>query len=38
VLDASALLAFLLNEPGQDQVDRVLSNSVMSGVNWAEVL
>jgi PIN domain nuclease of toxin-antitoxin system len=38
VLDASALLAFLLDEPGQDLVDRLLPESVISGVNWAEVL
>jgi PIN domain nuclease of toxin-antitoxin system len=38
VLDASALLAFLLDEPGQDQVDSVLSAAVISGVNWSEVL
>lgn len=38
VLDASALLAFLLDEPGQDQIDPVLSESVISGVNWSEVL
>ncbi|NCJ07083.1 PIN domain-containing protein [Synechococcales cyanobacterium C] len=38
VLDASALLAFLLDEPGQEQVDQVLSKAVISGVNWAEVL
>lgn len=38
VLDASALLAFLLDEPGQDQVDLVLSESVISGMNWSEVL
>ncbi len=36
VLNASALLAFLLDEPGQDQVDAVLSEAVMSSVNWAE--
>ena len=36
VLDASALLAFLLDEPGQDQVDAVLFEAVMSSVNWAE--
>ena len=38
VLDASALLAFLLDEPGQEQVDQVLPEAVISGVNWAEVL
>jgi ribonuclease VapC len=38
VLDASALLAYLKNEPGGDVVDAVLSESVMSSVNWAEVI
>lgn len=38
VLDASALLAFLLDEPGQEQVDAVLEHSVISSVNWCEVL
>ncbi|MBE9079544.1 type II toxin-antitoxin system VapC family toxin [Romeria aff. gracilis LEGE 07310] len=38
VLDASALLAFLLDEPGQDQVDDALSGATISAVNWSEVL
>ncbi len=38
VLDASALLAYLKNEPGGDVVDGVLSESVISSVNWAEVI
>jgi ribonuclease VapC len=38
VLDASALLAYLKNEPGGDVVDGVLAESVMSSVNWAEVI
>jgi ribonuclease VapC len=38
VLDASALLAYLKNEPGGDVVDGVLSESIMSSVNWAEVI
>jgi ribonuclease VapC len=38
VLDASALLAYLKNEPGGDVVDAALSASVMSSVNWAEVI
>lgn len=38
VLDASALLALLRNEPGADTVERVLDGSVMSCVNLAEVL
>jgi PIN domain nuclease of toxin-antitoxin system len=38
VLDASALLAYLQGEPGEEVVDRVLGESVMSSVNWAEVV
>ena len=38
VLDASALLAYLQDEPGGDQVRDVLADSVMSSVNWAEVI
>jgi ribonuclease VapC len=38
VLDASALLAYLLDEPGSEIVDEVLSYSVMSAVNWSEVV
>lgn len=38
VLDASALLAFLLDETGQEQVDAVLAEAVMSSVNWCEVV
>jgi ribonuclease VapC len=38
VLDASALLAYLQSEPGGDRVDEVLAESVMSSVNWAEVI
>ena len=38
VLDASALLAYLRDEPGGDRVDGVLAESVMSSVNWAEVV
>ena len=38
VLDASAMLAYLQNEPGNELVDKVLSESVMSSVNWAEVV
>jgi PIN domain nuclease of toxin-antitoxin system len=38
VLDASALLALLREEPGADAVERVLDGSVMSCVNLAEVL
>jgi ribonuclease VapC len=38
VLDASALLAYLKDEPGGNRVDEVLAESVMSSVNWAEVI
>ena len=38
VLDASALLAFLQQEPGAEFVGEVLGHSLMSAVNWAEVL
>jgi len=39
VLDASALLAFLREEPGASKVAEVLENTAyMSAVNWAEVL
>jgi PIN domain nuclease of toxin-antitoxin system len=38
VLDASALLVYLQEEPGSDRVDRELTDSVMSSVNWAEVV
>jgi ribonuclease VapC len=38
VLDASALLAFLFKEPGSEFVREVLAHSVISAVNWTEVL
>ena len=38
VLDASALLAFLHDEPGGGQVESVLDGAVMSTVNWSEVV
>ena len=38
VLDASALLALLLGEPGADKVKATLDGSVMSVVNLAEVV
>ena len=37
VLDASAVLALLHDEPGADQVEASLGRAVMSAVNWAEV-
>ena len=38
VLDASALLAFLHDEPGADQVRQALDSACVSTVNWAEVV
>ena len=39
VLDASALLAFLGNEPGGDTVSgAILQDAAISAANWAEVL
>ncbi len=38
VLDASALLALLLAEPGADEVKARLDGSVMTTVNLAEVV
>jgi len=38
VLDASALLAYLLQEPGAEVVDGLLSDARMTNVNWAEVV
>jgi len=38
VLDAFALLAYLRQGPGGEMVDGVLAESVMSSVNWAEVV
>ncbi len=38
ILDASALLAALADEPGGERVARLLDGAVVSSVNWAEVL
>lgn len=38
VLDASAVLAYALSEPGADLVGKHLFGSVMSAVNYSEVL
>ena len=38
VLDASALLASLLGEPGAERVDAALDGAVMSSINLAEVV
>ena len=38
VFDASALLAVLQGEPGGDIVQKLIKISVMSSVNWSEVI
>lgn len=38
VLDASALLAFLHDEPGAARVREALEGAMVSAVNWAEVV
>ena len=38
VLDGSALLAYLQDEPGGEPVRAVLPRAVMSTVNWTEVI
>lgn len=38
VLDASALLALLLAEPGEERVRAVLPDSAMTTVNFGEVV
>lgn len=38
VLDASAILALLNNEPGADRVESVLPYSIISAVNLAEIV
>ena len=39
VLDASALLAFILEEPGAERVEaEIARGAIVSAVNWAEVL
>ena len=37
VLDASALLAFLHDEPGSSVIDELLEEGLISSVNWSEV-
>ena len=37
ILDSSALLAALLNEPGKERVDAVINGAMMTTVNLAEV-
>lgn len=38
VLDASAILALILGEPGQNRVAEVLATAVIGAVNWAEAV
>ena len=38
VLDASALLCLLFDEPGADRVESVLHGAVISAANYAEVI
>lgn len=38
ILDASALLAYLKDEPGSDAVKTVLSSAAICSVNWTEVV
>lgn len=38
VLDASALLALIWQEPGADAVSAVIDKAVVCAVNWAEVI
>jgi PIN domain nuclease of toxin-antitoxin system len=38
ILDASAVLAFLQDEPGGEMVRGLLSRSFISAVNWSEVI
>jgi PIN domain nuclease of toxin-antitoxin system len=38
ILDASAILAAVLREPGGDKVQAALTESAVSAVNWLEVL
>lgn len=37
VVDASAMLALLLGEPGADQVEAALGDASISAANWSEV-
>ncbi len=38
VLDASALLVYLRQEPGAEVVDGLLADARMASVNWSEVV
>ncbi len=37
VLDASAVLAFVFDEPGAERVEGAVVDSIVATVNWAEV-
>ena len=37
ILDASELLAYLQQEPGCSQIEKVLASAFISTVNWCEV-
>jgi ribonuclease VapC len=37
-IDASAMLAMLLGEPGGDRVEAALPDGLISAVNWSEVI
>lgn len=38
VFDASALLAWLFNEPGGEKIEAALQDAMICSVNWAEVV
>ena len=38
ILDASALLAYLHDEPGADRVDALIYDCLISTINWSEVV
>ena len=38
VLDSSAVLTFVYTESGHERVEALLENSLISAVNWSEVL
>ncbi len=38
IIDASALLAWLHDEKGSQMVDEILDRSIISSINWSEVV
>lgn len=38
ILDASALLALLQDEPGADKVQAILHRAIINTINWSEVI